>query len=544
MQIPSRVKAGRRGSTLVLFTLMLPTMLIPLAGLGIDATMLYIVQAKLAAAVDGSALGAGRLLGTLASPNEIAGEFLNANFRANGTMGFWGAFNLTPTISVSLGTTKSVHVTATADVPLLFARIFGFPTARVSAAAMATRRDSRVVLVIDRSGSMTKSDGSGSTVIQDVIDYSQSFTQDFTPGVDEVGLVAFDGSGVVGYPPIRPWDSTTTNASTGGPDTAFMSGSNTDMLHQIRAITANSGTGIGDALSIAYIELQKAHMKDLLAKGVDDKLNSIVLFTDGVPSAVSLFLNNPANNNADNVISSTSGCNYKDIRTTNTTQKMLSWLAITGPAFSGSGGFGMYLLASIDPNASHTATWWMANGGSDASSPSPNSPNAPYTGCTGLMNDSSISWSYFTKIPNYDMWGNNLMTTAYQNSHVVGGSVSSIYTHGKNLTYGSSTQKSDDYYWGLAIWNAADSAALRIRTDANLANRPGDTQNMAVAIYTIAYTGNGGTDDGLLRRIANDKSAAGYDAGQPTGLYVQASDSGTLSTAFSTIASAILRLAQ
>ena len=88
---------------------------------------------------------------------------------------------------------------------------------------------------------------------------------------------------------------------------------------------------MGDALSVAYIELQKAHMKDLLAKGVDDKLNSIVLFTDGVPSAVSLFLNNPANNNADNVISSTSGCNYKDIRTTNTTQKMLSWLAITGP---------------------------------------------------------------------------------------------------------------------------------------------------------------------------------------------------------------------
>ena len=91
MRILSRAKAVRRGSTLVLFTLMLPTMLIPLAGLGIDATMLYIVQAKLAAAVDGAALGAGRLLGTLASPNEIAGEFLNANFRANGTAGILGS---------------------------------------------------------------------------------------------------------------------------------------------------------------------------------------------------------------------------------------------------------------------------------------------------------------------------------------------------------------------------------------------------------------------------------------------------------------------
>ena len=155
------------------------------------------------------------------------------------------------------------------------------------------------------------------------------------------------------------------------------------MLHQIRAITANSGTGMGDALSVAYIELQKAHMKDLLAKGVDDKLNSIVLFTDGVPSAVSLFLNNPANNNADNVISGTSGCTYKDIRTTNTTQKMLSWLAITGPAFSGSGGVGMYLLASTDSDRqSYGCVVDGQRGHRMRRARSPTSPYAPYTGCT------------------------------------------------------------------------------------------------------------------------------------------------------------------
>src|ERR1022692_1462085 len=77
-QMRSNSPDGRRkrGSTLVLFTLMLPTLLIPLMGLGIDATMLYIVQAKLSAATDGAALGAGRLLGTLAHPAEIAGGFL------------------------------------------------------------------------------------------------------------------------------------------------------------------------------------------------------------------------------------------------------------------------------------------------------------------------------------------------------------------------------------------------------------------------------------------------------------------------------------
>src|SRR2546421_12254615 len=85
-------RSGRRGSTLMLFTVMLPTMLIPLVGLGIDVTMCYIVQAKLGAAVDGAALGAGRLLGTAAVPAEIGHEFLQANFRANRTTpGFWGS---------------------------------------------------------------------------------------------------------------------------------------------------------------------------------------------------------------------------------------------------------------------------------------------------------------------------------------------------------------------------------------------------------------------------------------------------------------------
>ena len=59
------------------------------------------------------------------------------------------------------------------------------------------------------------------------------------------------------------------------------------MVHQIAAITANSGTGMAEALSLAYIELQKAHMRDLADpsnNGVDTRLNSIVLLTDGVPS--------------------------------------------------------------------------------------------------------------------------------------------------------------------------------------------------------------------------------------------------------------------
>ena len=67
---------------------------------------------------------------------------------------------------------------------------------------------------------------------------------------------------------------------------------------------------------------------------------------------------------------------------------------------------------------------------------------------------------------------------------------------------------------------------------------------MQVGIYAIGYIGSTGIDDGLLRRIANDKSSSSYDATKPTGLFVPASNPNALSAAFDTIASVILRLAQ
>src|SRR5579883_1402214 len=507
-------KARQKGATLMLVLLGLPLVFIPLVGLGIDATMLYIVQAKLSAAVDGAALGAGRLLGSPANASEIAGEFLRANFRTDGSAGFWGATNLQPTINVTLGTTKTIAINATADVPLLFARIFGRNTATVAASATATKKDTRLALVIDRSGSMNTSDGHGSTVIADVVSYAQGFTQKFNPGNDELGLVAFDGSAVVGYPSVRPWDPTTTSTSTGGPDTSFMSGANTDMVHQIQAITANSGTGMAEALWLAYIELQKAHLRDLAANGTDTRQNSIVLFTDGVPSGISLYLNNPANSNAYNVIKSASTCTNKTILTTqqDSAHMMKSWLAIPGPPFSGSSPYGLYLLSSTDPSSTHTAAWWMANGGQDAASPN---PTTPYGGCTNLMNagPNGNLYSALTQIPTQDAYGNSTTGTGYTHSHIVdsAGHVSSIYT-GTAL---DQTQVTQNYHWGLSIWNSVDNTAAAIRSDSNLANRAGDSQNMRVQIFVIGYLGNGGCDDGLLRRVANDTSSSSFDATKP-----------------------------
>ena len=336
---------------MVLFTLMLPTLLLPLAGLAIDASIARLTQIRLQAAVDGAALGAGRLLGTGAVTETVAGEFLAANFRTDGSAGTWNVSNLQSNIVYTPGITKRIDISATASVPLLFLRIFGVKRASVAANGSATRSDSRVVFVIDRSGSMNTDDGSGKfTVIQDAINETTILVKRFIEGTDELGLVVFDGSAVVGYPTYAAGGWTPTIGNTGGPNKTFYDGTANDMVHQITAIKADSGTGMAEGLTLAYIELQKAHMRDLADpanNGVDGRLNSIVLLTDGLPTAISLYLNNPVGVN--NIVKSPSTCTNKTITVGNQTAAtmMESFLAIGGYApYSGTNIYGMYPLAN------------------------------------------------------------------------------------------------------------------------------------------------------------------------------------------------------
>ena len=66
---------------------------------------------------------------------------------------------------------------------------------------------------------------------------------------------------------------------------------------------------MGEALALAYIELQKTHVRDWIANGgFDNRMNAIVLFTDGVPSSVATYLNK----NGSSVVrsGSASNCTY------------------------------------------------------------------------------------------------------------------------------------------------------------------------------------------------------------------------------------------
>src|SRR5579862_1177647 len=124
-----------RGSIALLYTMML-FVLVPIIGLAVDVTLLYIVQGQLQIAVDGAANGAVRLVGSNANETEISTEFVNANM----PRGYWWGNNLTVTNAVvtSGSTTNVANISARVQVPTLFMRWLGQNSSTVSASGTAT----------------------------------------------------------------------------------------------------------------------------------------------------------------------------------------------------------------------------------------------------------------------------------------------------------------------------------------------------------------------------------------------------------------------
>ena len=491
----------RRGSAIVLFTTMLPTLLIPLVGLAIDGSRLYVVQAKLSCAVDGAALGSGRLLGTTANTTEIAGEFLNANFPT----GFWGSRNLQPSIAFTKTfIMNKITVSATVDVPLLFMRIFGQSLSTVAASAVATRKETRVVLVIDRSGTMSGQLGT-------VKSTASQFTQSFISGYDEMGLVAFSSSGVVGYPTTRPYNTSPTSA--GGPDNSFLTTqTNGNMLDMIGDLGSGGWTNMSEGLALAYLELQKADHRD----NDPTRLNAIVLFTDGFPNAFSSYVNDPSNNSLK--AKSTCNCTYDPATAGTASTQMIGWVG-GGTASSGAVS-GLYFLASSDSQT--TASWMHYVSTPDQSLGSGNLKTA-VAGCNNL-NQSSPNFGDLNQIPPATIWGDSTSDgTAYKSS-----------SHYSGLTY-DTTKPNIQGNVGVAGWNATDNVGKRILGDTSL----------NVSIYVIGYTGSGGSPDTyLLKRLANTKDSSNYNSSWQVGQYVEAADTDALAQAFQAVAASILRLAQ
>jgi Flp pilus assembly protein TadG len=128
-------RGGQRGSIVLLYTFMLFAF-VPLVGLAVDATLLYIAQGQLQIAVDGAANGAVRLVGSNANETEISKEFVKANL----PNGYWWSKNLTVTNAAvtSSSTTNVANISAQVTVPTLFMRWIGQNSSTITASGMAT----------------------------------------------------------------------------------------------------------------------------------------------------------------------------------------------------------------------------------------------------------------------------------------------------------------------------------------------------------------------------------------------------------------------
>ncbi|HEX3748535.1 MAG TPA: vWA domain-containing protein [Bryobacteraceae bacterium] len=579
---------------MVMFTVMMAFVLIPMVGLGIDATMLYSVKVKLQTAVDGAALAAAQSLSaglTLtaqeAAATLTADEFIRANFvtgTSAGSGGYWGAYNLndsnctgssattagTPTgtgTQITYGNSgncvviyqddtnkvRSVSLAASVQVPLIFMRLLGFSTGTVTSTGTASRRDVVMVLVLDRSGSM----GAELTAVQAGATY---FVNQFAEGRDKLGLVLISGSAYVAYPPAD-WGLNPPTGAT-GPDTNFRGSTETpNMITTIGNMVSGSNTGTAEGLMLAWKELQ--------AVNEPGALNIIVLWTDGAPNGITADFNNSSTS----ALKSGSGCSHTNDGTNGqypnavATNSMLGWFAQWGGyAYNSNATNGIRQRAQTSTTGMTVTTWAKlaspgTSGGNEALL---STTSGAANGCnyaTGTSVSSTIN------IPSVDYYGNSTQGSSvapytqsdYKQSTLLWNNSSANCekgaggTGGVPLTLtgtlsGGLAPSGNACQVGLASWNAADMAAKQIHADATL----------TPIIYTMGYagsvSGSGGIDTVLLERMANCNpgkpcSPGGanavntvYKSTIPSGMYIQVQTVDDVTPAFQILLSEILRL--
>lgn len=510
----------RKGSALVLFTLLLPTLIIPMVGLGIDGAILFMVKAKLSAAVDAGALAAARALNAgltmeaqEAAAKQTAREFVLANFPEN----YWGTKNLRfdPDIEVRQindpnNRRRTVSVAGRVDAPLIFLRIFGREYTTVAASAVAARRDVRLVLVLDRSASMA-------SAIETLKGKAIEFVSNFANERDQVGLVVFGGSAIVAFPPR---DVSNPNSGT-GPASNFRT-ARPSVPEIISAIKHGSNTGMAEALWLGYQELKKSELPGAL--------NVLVLFTDGLPNGITAFFNDP--DDSRNLIKQSSGCKYKKV--TSPATRMIGFISQWSNFATTGTTVGVQRLANQNSYAGESGgadvLAWMAHPDEDVITGLPPQDCAYKPDKTKVRND-------IKKIPDVDYYGNRTDRDDYMASALYLGSSDK---NGKRIRLDMNGIDSP-YQIGLASWNATADVVRRIRNDSSI--NP--------TIYTIGYSGNDEIpDETLMKMIANVDDPNNslvhslYRPEKPTGFYVMAPTQDELKDAFDRVASEILRLVQ
>src|SRR5450432_4257093 len=473
-------------------------LLIPMAGLAIDFSVLYSVKARLQTAVDAAAIGSGTTLNRgavmdIAAVNDAALRFFNANYPA----GYWGtspiSYDSTP-VQGLLGV-RTITINAKERVPMLFMRVLGIKQSTVAATAQVTVRFVNMILVVDRSGSVQRATYTPAggvlthtwqTVANDLrnfVDPSDgSPSQYFSDGRDNIGLLTFGTSWHLDFPMAL-------NFQSGAPHI----GTAIDNIDW-----GNNSTNTADGLFHGYRELVK-----LAQPGA---LNVIVLLTDGRPSAFS------------GTFPLTAGFGPCTLRTAKagvltTPVQPLNWIPNTTGTTSG-------VFKST-----------FSNNGGDSTIVT-NNAGCAFAGDPNNMKQDFADFPLTVAPPDDNALNLTFFTTRATNSD----SAMAAFT-------GAGTNTLSPRAIRYAAFNVADNVATTIRTDTNI--NP--------VIFVIGLNNNNGEeplDADWLARVANDEDyvdSSGNHVFQPSqvhgGKYFDVTAQG-IDTALRQIASEILRLSK
>ncbi|HUK42398.1 MAG TPA: VWA domain-containing protein [Candidatus Acidoferrales bacterium] len=293
-------KLNQKGSMLVFMTVGF-ALLGTFVGFALDFGRAYVEKARISRLVDGAALAAAKVLkgqpgyedeATRAACDSMVMNGAKVAMSGAGACAGVAGSNINVAISFFDAPAPggpaitNVQVTGTEPVPTTFLRFLGFLTpgdfSTINVAAIAQAGPERpidLMLVLDRSGSMTSVDGTGTpkinalkTAVNQFIGLSNTFSSD-----DRIGMTSFSsrGCGVSGQ------DSTSTGVCQPDSLLDFASSSQiTSLQGKINALVASGGTNTMEAIQTA---------RNQLAPAFDDPTRAttrkaMLLVTDGQPT--------------------------------------------------------------------------------------------------------------------------------------------------------------------------------------------------------------------------------------------------------------------
>ncbi len=592
-------RSRERGMAIIFYATML-FFVIGCVGLAVDVGTIFMIKARLSAAVDAAALAAGRsvnLANTIGAAQTAAegtaNQFFTANF-PNNYFNTTGTPTVTPTLTEETDSNGNpdgildIKVTASVTAPTYFMNIFNVRSITVAATGTATRRGLVLMLVLDQSSSMGSGAGSPCEAMKTA---AENFITLLSP-YDQVGLITFDYT-----------------AHLKDAYNAARSSVNSDIV----AIGCTNNTNTISALELAYQQIQAA--------GLPLALNTIVLFTDGSPNGVSA--NFPARTSADSrwgpALSSPappaqSGSTYGHTNNCSDTGPTDPNIALTSASASVNEEaicVNMPVVSGCTGTLHGTLVQWgdqSSWGGTTEGLFDPtDSDSASYSGCNPGGSTGNIR-QYIAYIPQYDIYGNDLWNACGSSTSCPAATGSSAYgtivggydtrrnwlfqmnwTGSSSFTFspqyrneggtwvgnggtggvgsGSNFFTSGAYSGQLrpdqpntvvaASMNGAMSEAYRIRSDAETT---ATNVKYRTVINTIYLVGNAtdAVDREFLAIVANAKqiTALPYDTSftpynnpvyqttQETGQYLVTADRTALTSLFAQMASQVLRLSQ